>query len=214
MDLDFDFGTLVVVLLVLLIASAVFRGWRQSRTPEARARRAEAEAAQQAAEAALGPEWKVTTPDRERYGAGATIVTAYGVSATREGEQIVIAVALSEAAAFDALVRAVRGELAPAEVWAPEVPDLTETASPAVDAEDVVLPTGWTALTVDRESYYTAGPSASTYGAMAVAQDGKRLLAVAQERQTAIEALRRLIAGEIEHADAWTFRVDRASPRP
>ena len=212
MDIVVNILTVIGALFVLLILWAVWGASRRSRTPEARAADAAAAAAKRDADAALPAGWSLSEADRERYGAGAHGVNAYGTVAQGPGGERFVAIALSKAEAYRAALRAVRGELSAAQAWAAPVPALPAgaKADPSVDPDEdieVPLPADWTLLAVDYESYYTGEQSLPTYGAMAVGPGGKRALAVTRDRDRAVASLVDCIEGRLRVTDAWAFQL-------
>lgn len=206
--MDLDFPTVLTGVVVVLIAAAVIRGWMESRTPEARARAAEKEAERARAVAALPAGWSLTTPDRERYGAGKEGLNAYGVVAVGPNGERVIGIALSEADAYRTALRGLQGDLDTQDAWAPEIPPLSGPPKNLSDApDDVTLPTGWTMVSVDYESYYIDGQSLATYGGLAVGPGGERALAVTLDESLAVPRLIDVIEGRLEVSDGWTFRL-------
>lgn len=206
--MDLSFPNVLIGGVLALIAAAVIRGWLVSRTPEARARAAEKEAERNRAVAALPSGWTLTTPDRERYGAGKEGLDAYGVVAVGPNGERVIGIALSEADAYRTALRGLQGELDRSDAWAPSIPPL---AGPAKDLshapDDVTLPSGWTMVSVDLESYYTDGQSVDTYGGLAVGPGGERALAVTLDKSLAVPRLIDVIEGRLQVSDGWAFHL-------
>ena len=63
--------------------------------------------------------WTVTGTDREKYSVGGAKVAAWAASAVGPSGEAVMAMGIGEANAILQLVRALRGDLAVAEAWAP-----------------------------------------------------------------------------------------------
>lgn len=206
--MELNFPTVLIGLVVAIIAAAIIRGWLESRTPEARARVAEREAERARAVAALPPGWSLTTPDRERYGAGKEGLDAYGVVAVGPNGERIIGISLSEADAYRTVLRGVQGDLDDSDAWAPPIPPIAGPPKDLSDApENVTLPVGWTMVSVDYESYYTDGQSLPTYGGLAVGPGGERALAVTLDESLAVPRLIDVIEGRLQVTDGWAFRL-------
>ena len=207
MESDSQFVTVAVLVILGLIAWRIFKARQAARTPEALARKAEVEAAKQEATAAMPAGWTVADADRERYGAGQEALVAYGAVATGPGGEHVVGIGLTQVEAYRTVARALRGDVEEAGAWAPPIPPLTAAPTLTGEPAPVALPAGWTLQAVDRESYFAAEGSVQTYGAIAFRAGGERAIAVARERQDAIDGLIDRIEGRLEVSDTWAFRV-------
>ena len=207
--MNLDVNLWVIVAVVVAVLWAVVQARRQASTPQARAEAAATAAAEQEATAALPAGWSLTEPDRERYGAGTTGVDAYAVVGADPAGGGWAAIALTKAEAYRTLVAALRGDLEEAQAWAPAMPDLpAEMPPPRRDTDiDVVLPSGWTLIHVDFESYLTGGKSLPTYGAMATTAAGKRALTVTREKELAVPRLIDHLEGRLPITQGWVFRL-------
>ena len=77
------------------------------------------QAALHEAEAALPPGWALCETDREKYSVGGAKLAAWAVSAIGPTGEAVMAMGIGEANAILQLARALRGDLAVSEAWAP-----------------------------------------------------------------------------------------------
>lgn len=208
MSLDILFDNLGVVLVGALVLWLVIRGRRASRTPEARARAAEIAAAREDAIASIPDGWSVTDPDRERYGTGAEGLAAYGIVASGPGGRRLAALALSKAAAYQTVIKAINGDHPEADAWAPPIPPAAAHARRPAEADDGMLPSGWVLQGVDREDYRSDGAPLLTYGALAVGPGGERALVVARDKDEAVRRLVDRLEGRLEVTESWVFRLD------
>jgi PAS domain-containing protein len=178
----------------------------------------DAEVAEQEAIAALGEGWEFELPDPERFRLPGAVVDTYGVAAHRDGRDAALVVAVGKANAFRQLIRRVRGDLQPAEAWAPPLPLLGEPEPDHCrgpydekDAEveaalrDAVaaLPDGWQMYDVDRERFRVAGRKLEVFGVSAVGAGGDGALVLAVGEANAYRQLARRLRGELEPTDVW-----------
>jgi hypothetical protein len=80
----------------------------------------EAEQARQQAEQQLPPGWRLGKSDHERYTIPGGHLDTYSAAAAGPDGEVAVVVALSEAAAWGALLQRVAGDLPVTQVWAPD----------------------------------------------------------------------------------------------
>lgn len=83
---------------------------------------AEIEAARQEAAAALPTGWELGRSDNERYNTPGLKLDTASAAASGPGGEVVMAIALSEAAAWRLLARRLRGEVQESDGWIPPIP--------------------------------------------------------------------------------------------
>ena len=203
-----ELNNIIVVLVGLAILWFVWKSRLKSRSPEARYEAAELEAAREDALAALPAGWDLMKPDRERFGGGTDGVAVFGAAASDPDGRGVLGLGLSQPESLRALAAAARGDTPLADAWAPPVSDLSAATANAPANNDVALPMGWTLIAVDRESFWTRHEPVSAYGALAVGPGGRRALAVALDRATALERLVDRIEGRLPVTDTAGFGLD------
>lgn len=208
-----DPNNIVLIVVGLVILWVVWKSRQKSRTPEAPYAAAELTAAKQDALAALPEGWVLSHPDRERFGSGTDGVAVCGVVTTGPDGQGVLGLALSKPAALRTAAAAVRGEMPLTDAWAPPVSDLSTGTVSAPAHGDAALPIGWSLIDVDRESFSTEWEPVSAYGALAIGPGGRRALAVAQDRATALDRLVDLIEGRLAVTDTCALQLNGLESR-